>query len=64
MLEYDKLVPHLAEAGLVRQGAIYDSAAPFESKVIEDGRLITGQNPASAEPLARALIRQLGAAPS
>lgn len=64
MLEYDKLVPLLAETELVRQGAIYDSAAPFEPKVIEDGRLITGQNPASAEPLARALIRQLGAAPS
>jgi len=64
MLEYDKLVPLLAETELVRQGAIYSSAAPFEPKVIEDGRLITGQNPASAEPLARVLIRQLGAAPS
>jgi len=64
MLEYDKLVPLLAETELVRQGAIYSSAAPFEPKVIEDGRLITGQNPSSAEPLARALIRHLGAAPS
>lgn len=62
MLEYDKLVPLLAETELARQGAIYSSAAPFEPKVVEDGRLITGQNPASAEPLARALIRRLGAA--
>ena len=62
MLEYDKLVPLLAETALVRQGAIYNSAAPFEPKVVEDGRLITGQNPASAEPLARALIRHIGAA--
>lgn len=64
MLEYDKLVPLLAETELVRQGAIYSSAAPFEPKVVEDGRLITGQNPASAEPLARALLRHLGAARS
>lgn len=64
MLEYDKLVPLLAETALVRQGAIYSSAEPFEPQVVEDGRLITGQNPASAEPLARALLRQLGAAPS
>lgn len=64
MLEYDKLVPLLAETELIRQGAIYSRAAPFEPQVIEDGRLITGQNPASAEPLARALLRQLGAAPS
>lgn len=61
MLEFDKLVPLLAETELSRQGAIYSSAAPFEPQIVEDGRLITGQNPASAEPLARALIRQLGA---
>lgn len=64
MLEYDKLVPLLAETELVRQGAVYESAAPFEPQVIEDGRLITGQNPASAAPLVRALLRHLGAAPS
>jgi len=60
MLEYDKLVPLLAETALVGQGARYDRAEAFQPKVVEDGRLITGQNPASAEPLARALIRQLG----
>lgn len=61
MLEYDKVVPLLAETELVRQGAIYSRAAPFESKVVKDGCLITGQNPASAEPLAKALLAQLGA---
>lgn len=61
MLEYDKIVPLLAETELVRQGAIYSSAPPFEAKVVEDGRLITGQNPASAEALANALLAQLSA---
>jgi len=60
MLEYDKIVPVLAETVLVGQGAIYQSAAPFEPKIVEDGRLITGQNPASAEPLTKALLKQLG----
>ncbi|WP_311270788.1 type 1 glutamine amidotransferase domain-containing protein [Sphingobium sp. WCS2017Hpa-17] len=60
MLEYDKIVPLLAETELVRQGAIYNRAAPFEARVVEDGRLITGQNPASAESLAKALLSQLG----
>lgn len=60
ILEYDKVVPLLAETELVRQGAIYDRAEAFQAKIVEDGRLITGQNPASAEPLARALLRQLG----
>ena len=59
MLEYDKIVPVLAETVLVDLGAIYHSAAPFEPKVVEDGRLITGQNPASAAPLADALLIQL-----
>jgi putative intracellular protease/amidase len=60
MLEYDKLVPLLAETALVDQGANYRRAAPFEAMVVEDGNLITGQNPASAEPLAAALLKRLG----
>lgn len=60
MLQYDKLVPLLAETALVGQGAHYQRAAPFEPMVVEDGRLLTGQNPASAHALASALIKQLG----
>ncbi|MFZ5707969.1 MAG: type 1 glutamine amidotransferase domain-containing protein [Pseudomonadota bacterium] len=60
MLEYDKLVPLLAETELVAQGALYSKAAPFEAHVVEDGLLITGQNPASAGPLAKALLARLG----
>jgi putative intracellular protease/amidase len=59
MLQYDKLVPLLAETALVDKGAHYQRAAPFEPMVVEDGRLLTGQNPASAPALASALIKQL-----
>ncbi len=62
MLEYDKLVPLLAETALVGQGAAYSKAAPFEAHVVQDGRLLTGQNPASAVPLAHALLVELGKA--
>ncbi|MFL9839761.1 type 1 glutamine amidotransferase domain-containing protein [Sphingomonas sp. ST-64] len=59
MLEYDKLVPLLAETALVEQGARYSRAPAFEPHLVEDGMLITGQNPASAGPLAQALLRLL-----
>jgi putative intracellular protease/amidase len=59
MLQYDKLVPLLAETALVDKGAHYQRAAPFEPLVVVDGRLLTGQNPASAQALASALIKQI-----
>lgn len=59
MLEYDKIVPLLAETSLTDQGAIFECAAPFETHVVRDGVLFTGQNPASARPLADAVISSL-----
>ena len=59
MLGYDTIVPLLAETELVAQGARYASAAPFDPLVVEDGLLLTGQNPASAIPLATALLKRL-----
>lgn len=56
MLEYDKIVPLLAETGLTAQGAIFECAPPFEAHVVRDDMLFTGQNPASARPLAEAII--------
>ncbi|MDF2640728.1 MAG: ThiJ/PfpI domain protein [Novosphingobium lindaniclasticum] len=56
MLAYDKIVPLLAETALREQGALYRAAAPFEPLVVKDGLLLTGQNPASAIPLAKALV--------
>ena len=49
----------MLEAELIRQGGIAEVAAPFAAKVVADMPLITGQNPASAIPVAEAVISQL-----
>lgn len=56
---YDN-IPFTLEDRLQELGAEYHSATvPFTSRVEQDGLLITGQNPASASPAAKALIEQL-----
>jgi len=54
-----KVVPFLVEDELKRLGGQYEKAADWESFVIMDGRLITGQNPASSEAAAKALMKLL-----
>lgn len=54
------VVPFLLEDALKAQGAHYESGAAFQPHVIVDGRLVTGQNPASSEPAAHALLKLLG----
>ena len=39
-------VPFMLETALREEGAIFDAVAPWQPKVIVDGRLMTGQNPA------------------
>lgn len=58
-LGFDQIVPVLAETALKEKGADYRCADPFEPMVQIDGRLITGQNPASAADLAAALLDAL-----
>ncbi len=56
----DDAAPYSLEAELQKRGATYEKALlPFASHVVEDGRLITGQNPASAKGVARAVISKL-----
>lgn len=54
-------VPYNAEEEMKRRGARYEKAwLPFVSKVVVDGRLVTGQNPQSAKATAEevaALLR-------
>lgn len=56
---YDKILPCMPEDELGRAGAHFEAAEPFAEHVVRDGRLITGQNPASAPALARAVIGAL-----
>lgn len=57
----DKILPMMPEIPLRAAGALYSAAAPFEPHVVEDGNLITGQNPASAAGVTQALLAQLAA---
>lgn len=52
-------VPFMLETGLRERGANYSSAAPWQAHVIVDGRLVTGQNPASAREVAEKMIAVL-----
>lgn len=53
-------IPYKLETRLKELGADFHSAlVPFTSNVEEDGLLITGQNPSSAGPTAKALIEAL-----
>lgn len=59
---FDKVVPVLPESRLVELGGLYGCASePFGAHVAVDGNLVTGQNPASAPLVARAVAEQLGA---
>lgn len=49
-------VPFLLESALREKGAAYSSVDDWQALSIADGRLITGQNPASAEGVARKMI--------
>ncbi len=56
-----KHVPYLTETELVKRGAIYQKAyAPWAPFAIGDGRLITGQNPASGGPVAELVLKAIG----
>ena len=55
------VVPFLVEDELKRVGGLYEKAADWQPFAIVDGRLITGQNPASSTSAARALLNVLTA---
>ncbi|MGL4175655.1 MAG: type 1 glutamine amidotransferase domain-containing protein [Dermatophilaceae bacterium] len=57
------VVPLLLPDALGALGARMSAGPAFRSHVVRDGRLITGQNPASAPAAARELVDALGPAP-
>ena len=56
------IVPFLVEDELKKNGGDYSKAADWRSYAITDGKLITGQNPASSKAVAQALLKMLGGA--
>jgi putative intracellular protease/amidase len=55
-----KVVPFLVEDELLRLGATFEKLANWQPFSIVDGRLITGQNPASSTSAAKALLNLVG----
>jgi putative intracellular protease/amidase len=58
-VELTDVVPFLIEDTFIAQGANYQKGPDWAPFVLEDGKLVTGQNPASSEGVAKALIAQL-----
>jgi putative intracellular protease/amidase len=56
-----RVVPFLVEDELKRVGAHYEKAADWASFAVVDGRVVTGQNPASSTAAAQALMEVLTA---
>ncbi|MBB4238433.1 type 1 glutamine amidotransferase domain-containing protein [Rhizobium esperanzae] len=58
-VQYTKVVPYLLATTLKQRGAMHQAAPNWSENVVTDGRLITGQNPASAHGVGKALVDQL-----
>ncbi|RVU43014.1 type 1 glutamine amidotransferase domain-containing protein [Lujinxingia sediminis] len=58
-VELDQVVPFLLESELRERGANFEGADNFQENVVVDGRLITGQNPASATGVGEAIVEVL-----
>ena len=56
-MKLTKVVPFLVEDELLRLGAIFEKKANWQPFTIVDGRLVTGQNPASSTSAAQALLK-------
>ncbi|WP_087006084.1 type 1 glutamine amidotransferase domain-containing protein [Rhizobium sullae] len=63
-VQLTEVVPFLVEDELKRLGGLYEKAANWADFSIVDGRLITGQNPASSASAAKLLVKLLQAEPA
>jgi putative intracellular protease/amidase len=54
-----KIVPFLVEDEMLKRRAVFSKRANWAVHVVEDGPLVTGQNPASSGPAAHALVAKL-----
>jgi putative intracellular protease/amidase len=50
------VVPFLLETKLVSLGALYSKGANYVNHVVADGNIVTGQNPASSEEVAKKIV--------
>lgn len=55
----DKVVPFMLETKLRERGAVFEKSDLWQEHVTIDGRLVTGQNPASAKRLGEEVLHAL-----
>jgi len=58
-VQLSEVVPFLLENELKTKGANYSKADDWHPYAITDGNLITGQNPASSDPVAKAVLERI-----
>lgn len=58
-VELSDVVPFLIEDEFKALGGLYEKGPDWAPYIVTDGKLITGQNPASSEGVALALLKQL-----
>jgi putative intracellular protease/amidase len=58
-VKLSKVMPYSLEDQLKQRGAAYTAAANWQSHVVVDQRVITGQNPQSAADVGKALVKLL-----
>ena len=59
VMKLTDVVPFLVEDELKAKGGLFSKGGDFESYVVEDGLLITGQNPQSSAAAASLLLKRL-----
>ena len=59
-VQFTSLVPFSVQEMLIENGAFYSKGPNWYPYLQEDGLLISGQNPASAELVAQSLLKKLG----
>ncbi|PLZ03551.1 type 1 glutamine amidotransferase domain-containing protein [Burkholderia sp. WAC0059] len=60
-VELTDVVPFLVEDELKAKGGLFSRADDWTPYVVDDGLLVTGQNPASSAPAAELLLKRLAA---
>lgn len=59
-VELSDVVPFLIEDEFNAMGGLYEKGPDWQPYIVVDGHLVTGQNPASSEGVALALLKLLG----
>ena len=60
-MQLTDIVPFLLEDELIKRGGEYQKAEDWHAFAVQDGLIITGQNPASSALAAEKLLAQLSA---